>query len=610
MADRKYTVDIGVQGADAAARGVQKVDGALAGMGKAAISAGAALFAGSGVIAGLTQINTLAQDAIRVNRMGTAFENLGQRAGLASNTLDRLRVATRGMVSDSELMRQANNAMLLGVAQNTAQMEEMTAIARRLGAAMGTDVATALESLTIGMGRQSRLWLDNLGIVVDTEQAYREFAMESGKLVTQLSEVEKKTAFVNETMETARELVQGLGNDAPALGDELVRLNTEWQNFKENLEVFIPIATVALGTFREFGNLFEFLLDPGASEWWIEYTAAVNQTADAIRGITEEERRLIGVREDSANAASDLVTATHSLADVQEAWGNAKAFQDAKAKKLADDQKKRDEDALAKEKELLEERMKGLPLFEEMQARKAIAAQQDTMWAEYKLAAVAAEVEAERQRTIDIMETRQELDDWLISEGERLFAADERQHKEDVRRAQDAVRLAKMRKDAVVDGVAGMLGAMGQLNSVARGNAELTKRLAQGEAIINTYQAANAALSNPPGPPFTIPLMLATIGMGLANVAQIEQQSFARGGVIEGAGGPTQDNIPVRASAGESILTAQATARLGRDGVDALNNGGGAGVTLVINGNLIGTESFVRDTLIPEIDRTLRKRLA
>jgi hypothetical protein len=41
-----------------------------------------------------------------------------------------------------------------------------------------------------------------------------------------------------------------------------------------------------------------------------------------------------------------------------------------------------------------------------------------------------------------------------------------------------------------------------------------------------------------------------------------------------------------------------------------MNNGVGTGVTVNIQGNMIGNEEFVRDTLIPEINKTVQGGLA
>ena len=53
------------------------------------------------------------------------FDNLRISAGLASDTLQKLEQATDNTVDRMELMRQANNAMLLGVARSSDELAEM-----------------------------------------------------------------------------------------------------------------------------------------------------------------------------------------------------------------------------------------------------------------------------------------------------------------------------------------------------------------------------------------------------------------------------------------------------------------------------------------------------
>ena len=76
-------------------------------------------------------------------------------------------------------------------------MAKLFDTAQRLGQAIGVDTAHALESLTTGMGRQSKLMLDNLGIIVKTEDAYKNYAKANDRTVESLTDVEKKMAFKN-----------------------------------------------------------------------------------------------------------------------------------------------------------------------------------------------------------------------------------------------------------------------------------------------------------------------------------------------------------------------------------------------------------------------------
>ena len=78
---------------------------------------------------------------------------------------------------------------------------------------------------------------------------------------------------------------------------------------------------------------------------------------------------------------------------------------------------------------------------------------------------------------------------------------------------------------------------------------------------------------------------------GAVEVATIEAQQFASGGIVQGTG--NRDTVPAMLTPGELILNQSQQDNLA----------GNMGITVNIGGNIIGEESFVRDTLIPEIEK-------
>jgi hypothetical protein len=74
-----------------------------------------------------------------------------------------------------------NRALALGAANNAEQFGELSRTAITLGRALGVDATFAMESLSLGIGRQSRLILDNLGLIVSVETANKKYAAALGK---------------------------------------------------------------------------------------------------------------------------------------------------------------------------------------------------------------------------------------------------------------------------------------------------------------------------------------------------------------------------------------------------------------------------------------------
>ena len=115
---------------------------------------------------GIRQIAQMAQEAANLKGMEAAFNTLAGGTDSATVAIDKLRDATNNTMSDFDLFQQANNAMILGVSKNSDEMAEMFDIAQRLGNALGKDTSMSVESLITGIGRQSRLMLYNIGIIV------------------------------------------------------------------------------------------------------------------------------------------------------------------------------------------------------------------------------------------------------------------------------------------------------------------------------------------------------------------------------------------------------------------------------------------------------------
>ena len=120
--------------------------------------------------------------------------------------------------------------------------------------------------------------------------------------------------------------------------------------------------------------------------------------------------------------------------------------------------------------------------------------------------------------------------------------------------------------------------------------------------ITALYSPAALAKSLAKGVPYVI-------GVTAAVAAFQAAQKFEQGGVVGGKR-HSQGGTLIEAEQGEFVMSRNAVESIGIDNLAKMNQGGNAGVTININGNMIGNESFVRDTLIPEINKTVNEGLA
>ncbi len=149
----------------------------------------------------------MARLGAETERLGNAFAGLSeQRLGTAAlDSLTQLREASRGAISDYDLMLSANKAMMLGVTDSAETMSRILEVSIERGRAMGIGAQQAFNDIVTGIGRMSPLILDNLGIVVGGEAAFARYAETLGKTADELTDVEKKQMLVNKVLAEAGE---------------------------------------------------------------------------------------------------------------------------------------------------------------------------------------------------------------------------------------------------------------------------------------------------------------------------------------------------------------------------------------------------------------------
>jgi hypothetical protein len=164
------------------------IGGGMIGMATAAISAAKAI---------PQAVGELANMAVQAERTEAAFVNLSGSIGESSSAmLSSLKELTGGTISDTQLMLSANRAVMLGVSDNADEMGKLMAAAIERGRALGVSSAKAVDDIMTGIGRESALILDNLGIV-GVQNFIDDYAKSLGKATDALTGMERKQALVN-----------------------------------------------------------------------------------------------------------------------------------------------------------------------------------------------------------------------------------------------------------------------------------------------------------------------------------------------------------------------------------------------------------------------------
>jgi len=158
------------------------------------------------------------------------FDRLAKSIGTTGTALERdLRIATRGTISDMELIAGATDFMALGLAKTHDEAVRLT----RISAALGMN----MNQLVLTLTNQTTMRFDALGIAVDG------FDEKVKKL--EASGMRADLAFKFAFMEQAEEQIARLGERADAAAGSFDRLDASWKNFmdtaKQSLGQLAPL---------------------------------------------------------------------------------------------------------------------------------------------------------------------------------------------------------------------------------------------------------------------------------------------------------------------------------------------------------------------------------
>ena len=140
-------------------------------------------------------------------RRASAFEQLEEgliRVGNAAGTnltfvAENIRDITGAAVSMEAAM--SSTALAFSSGFSSSQLEDLTKVAKGASQALGRDMEDALTRLVKGTAKLEPEILDELGIMVRLDDAVATYATSIGKTADQLTQFERRQAFLNATTE-------------------------------------------------------------------------------------------------------------------------------------------------------------------------------------------------------------------------------------------------------------------------------------------------------------------------------------------------------------------------------------------------------------------------
>lgn len=147
--------------------------------------------------------------------------------------LAKMKQVSAGIIDDSDLMQRAVRALQQGL--NPDQIVSLLEVARSSARVAGIDVASAFDRITEATANQMTRGLKALGIVIDQNKAFEDYANRLGIAKEALNEQQQSQALANAAIEEGRRQMTAMGPLMDNESERLQRNRAHWRELKEEI---------------------------------------------------------------------------------------------------------------------------------------------------------------------------------------------------------------------------------------------------------------------------------------------------------------------------------------------------------------------------------------
>ncbi len=159
--------------------------------------------------------------------------------GSLKGSIEEMREASNGEISDMDLILTKNKAMQKELALTDAQFGMVAASADAFADSLGTDTKGALDSIIDGLATGRTKMLESAGVIIDTDKAYVAYSEKIGVAVNRLTDHEKKLAVVEASLKSMDKKLAESGGEIANFASSWDKSLAQISNLTDKVFLFI-----------------------------------------------------------------------------------------------------------------------------------------------------------------------------------------------------------------------------------------------------------------------------------------------------------------------------------------------------------------------------------
>lgn len=567
----------------------------------------------------------------KILKIERQFDKLSKSAGLAGETLKNEFVGSLdGLVDDTDAI-QALNKSIVNLGDNAKNAPALMDTARRATNLFGGDVIQNYEAINQAIATGQTRSLRQIGIIVDSEKAYKDYAASIGVLSSELNEAGRQQALILAIQEQSNKKFKDLGAESSSLANSFKRLGVTLNNIIESFQKFISnnyseffidmFDAIDRGLKKVSGNFGASDRIKELNEQIVETQNTINKLTfakferDTAKGFIDSAKALFDFNGASAVVNNNLNLSKKKLAELNAELAKYTAQQKEATKATNEEssaQNNVDQGLVARrnalrlaEQQALDAQLLNLDLANKTAVEQQEFEHQNRMTDIFNTSSPQATIEERYLKEKDLLAKKHEeqlaefqlsIDQEMAKNAaiEDIVARREANVRTENKKTLEETKLlnkqeledtalnnkrieesykekytkAKSYVDPFVNGLTSSFIEIAEgTESVGRSLEKFAGNFIRQMAEMTLRAVMFDAIMKSLG----FGVSAASGGGNASRVAQVPTNTFAEGGLVTGPGTGTSDSIPARLSNGEFVMTAAAVKRYGSNFFNNLN---------------------------------------
>ena len=173
-----------------------------------------------------------------IKAIGIRFETIATQAGLIPEAIaDGIQHAVKGTVDMEEALSAATTA-IVSLEAGASQIPKVFEIAKKAAALFGGEVTDRFEQLTMAVASGSTRTLRSIGLIIEADKVFKDYATTLGKTAQELSTAERQQAMMNAILEKGSERFKNINSSITPITENLKRQGVAFGELGDTISTF------------------------------------------------------------------------------------------------------------------------------------------------------------------------------------------------------------------------------------------------------------------------------------------------------------------------------------------------------------------------------------